>query len=299
MSIVPQKPTPLASTNWVTGETTYDVSQMSPAQIWRSAVALAATKARNALPESSGRIDKAVDLVLTDQVELLDNGQAMVKSQSQQGGTSYTLTNGRCECVDYERAPQSFCKHRLARGILVRARELAKEFTAAPGSITLGPDDHGEVVQRCQDPAPAPAAVVTSTRGLDCAGDLEPEPLTVADLEPEPVPSTPAVTIPPQFLVEIQGRKFVTFHGLLAMSHQQGLLSLAARFISVTADLALAEATAMFHDGRTFTEAADSTPQNVNSRIKAHFARMALTRAKARCLRDALNITYVCAEELD
>jgi hypothetical protein len=105
--------------------------------------------------------------------------------------------------------------------------------------------------------------------------------------------------MPAEFLVQIQGKPFVTFQGLLHLAHQQGLLSLTARFISVTADLALAEATAMFHDGRTFTEAADATPTNVNSRIKPHFARMALTRAKARALRDALNLAYVCAEELD
>jgi hypothetical protein len=107
------------------------------------------------------------------------------------------------------------------------------------------------------------------------------------------------VSIPPQFLVTIQGKPFITFHGLLHLAHQQGLLSLTAEFISVTADLALAKATAMFHDGRTFTEAADATPGNVNSRIKPHFPRMALTRAKARALRDGLNLAYVCAEELD
>jgi hypothetical protein len=127
---------------------------------------------------------------------------------------------------------------------------------------------------------------------------LVPEDLA-GGLDAEPVPASPAVTLPPQFLVTIQGKQFVTHHGLLALATQQGLLSLSAQFISVTAELALAEAPAMFHDGRTFTEAADSTPTNVNSRIKPHFPRMALTRAKARALRDGLNLAYVCAEELD
>lgn len=101
-----------------------------------------------------------------------------------------------------------------------------------------------------------------------------------------------------RYLVEIQGRQFVTFHGLLHLAHQQGLVSLAARFISVAPELALAEATATFQDGRIFTEAADATPGNVNARIRPHFPRMALTRAKARALRDALDIDYVCAAEL-
>jgi hypothetical protein len=37
----------------------------------------------------------------------------------------------------------------------------------------------------------------------------------------------------------------------------------------------------------------------VNARIRPHFPRMSLTRAKARALRDALNISMVCVEELE
>jgi hypothetical protein len=83
------------------------------------------------------------------------------------------------------------------------------------------------------------------------------------------------------------------------MAHQQGLLSLKAEFISVTDTLALAKARVEFCDGRLFEECGDATPGNVNARIKPHFARMALTRAKCRALRDALNLAYVCAEELE
>jgi hypothetical protein len=255
----------MSSVDWVTGETTYDVSQMDAAQIWRTAVALAATKARQALPACSTRVDRAIELVLNGAVELPDNGHAMVASQRENGVTGYTLTNGSCDCVDFARAPQGQCKHRLARGIAIRARQIATELGQAQEPVTLGPDD------LVLDQTPMPV----------------------------PVPVPPAGTIPPHFLVTIQGKPFITFHGLLHLAHQQGLLSLSARFISVTAELALAEATAMFHDGRTFTEAADSTPTNVNSRIKPHFPRMALTRAKARALRDGLNLAYVCAEELD
>lgn len=285
MSIVPQPPTPLATTDWVTGETTYDVSQMDAGQIWRSAVAIAAAKARKALPESLSRIEKAVALVLNNQVELLENGHAVVASQSKNGVTSYTIANGSCECADYERAPASLCKHRLARGLFIRAMELAKEFTSsAQRTVTLRAEDNGAVVQRCQEEH---ASVVPPL--------LPPAPGAVAAPEaPEPAPM-----IPTQFLVTIQGKQFVTFHGLLAMAHQQGLLSLKAEFISVTETLALARARAEFHDGCVFEECSDATPSNVNSRIKPHFARMSLTRAKCRALRNALNIAYVCAEELD
>ena len=62
---------------------------------------------------------------------------------------------------------------------------------------------------------------------------------------------------------------------------------------------ALAKATATFADGRSFTEAADAIPDNVNTGVRKHFARCALTRAKARALRDALNISTCAVEELD
>jgi hypothetical protein len=255
-----QTMTMIAQTDWVTGETTYNIAAMDPAQIWRSAVALAATKARQALPECHTRIDKAVELVLNNAVELLDNGQAMVASQSRGGEVTYHLANGMCDCPDYERAPAGQCKHRIARGLVLRAMQLAKELGQGSHTVTMTP----ETVHPDTEAAPPPA-----------------------------------LSIPSQFLVEIQGRKFVTFHGLLALAHAQGLTSLKAQFTTVTADLALAHAVATFQDGRVFEESGDATPTNVNSRIKAHFPRTALTRAKARALRDALNIHLVAVEELE
>ena len=105
------------------------------------------------------------------------------------------------------------------------------------------------------------------------------------------VQETPTHGIPAQYVTHLHGKPFVRYAGLLAMAHERGLVSLKARFISVTADLALAEADATFADGTTYSECADSTPQNVPPHIRPHFPRMALTRCKARCLRDALNIS--------
>ena len=120
------------------------------------------------------------------------------------------------------------------------------------------------------------------------------------DLDPDVPASVPeAVRIPPQFITELHGKAFVQYTGLLALAHERGLVSLKARLISVTPELALAAAEAVFADGRTFTEAADATPQNVGPQVKAHFTRMALTRAKARCLRDALNIGICSLEEVE
>lgn len=93
-----------------------------------------------------------------------------------------------------------------------------------------------------------------------------------------------------RWVKEIHGKSFVLYEGLLAMAHEQGLVRLHAKFISVDEKLALAFAFAKFKDGRKFFECGDATPSNVGAQVKAHFARIALTRAKARCLRDALNI---------
>lgn len=119
------------------------------------------------------------------------------------------------------------------------------------------------------------------------------------DAAPVPPQPRPVSTIPAEFVTTIHGKEFVQFAGLLAMAHAQGLTSLRAELVTVTPDLAVARATATFADGRTFTEAADATPDNVNAQVRKHFARCALTRAKSRALRDALNIAMVALEELD
>jgi hypothetical protein len=119
---------------------------------------------------------------------------------------------------------------------------------------------------------------------------------------PEPSQDEDAATSLPDTLkphiVHLHGKPFVQYAGLLALAHERGMITLKAHFISVTAELALAEAEATFADGKTYGECADSTPQNVGTKVKAHFPRMALTRAKARCLRDALNIGICTLEEM-
>jgi len=114
---------------------------------------------------------------------------------------------------------------------------------------------------------------------------------------PPPSP-TPKPTLS-KWVKQIHGKDFITYEGLLAMAFEQGLESLGAEFVSVTAELAIAKAWADFKDGRAFVESADATPNNVTPQIKQHFPRMALTRAKARVLRDALNIGMVSVEELE
>jgi hypothetical protein len=99
--------------------------------------------------------------------------------------------------------------------------------------------------------------------------------------------------------VHLHGKPFVRYAGLLALAHERGLAQLTACIEFHSDVLILASATATFSDGRVSTEWADAMPENVGAQVRPHWVRMALTRAKARCLRDALNIGLTALEELD
>lgn len=96
----------------------------------------------------------------------------------------------------------------------------------------------------------------------------------------------------------IKNRPYLPYAALLDIAHADGLQSISAEFITVTESLATAKATVKFKDGRIFTESGEATPTNVTSYVRPAFARMALTRAKGRALRDALNVDLMTAEEL-
>src|SRR5713101_7323679 len=65
------------------------------------------------------------EAVTAGDVELLAYGTARDASQSN-GQTIYHIVNGHCDCRDYEKAPDQWCKHRLAHAIAKRAYPVAK-----------------------------------------------------------------------------------------------------------------------------------------------------------------------------
>src|SRR5204862_3954189 len=95
----------------------------------------------------------------------------------------------------------------------------------------------------------------------------------------------------------MQGKGFVMFAGLLRLGHHRGLQILTADWTYNDGTLSLAKAVAVFPFGR-FEESGDASPDNVTQKVAPHFRRVALTRAKARVLRDALNVDMVSLEEL-
>lgn len=127
---------------------------------------------------------------------------------------------------------------------------------------------------------------------MPAPGDL---PTTAVDEPPAPVP----LRIPREYTVIIKGKTHVLYTGLVVTARLQGLMSLSADWTYNDAELSLAHAVCTFTDGRRYEESGDATPSNVGKGIAAHFRRVALTRAKARCLRDALGISECSVEELD
>lgn len=221
-------------------------------------------------PERLGAIARAHAAIIEGHVVPLDDGSGKVLSDDQH---TWYETNGTCSCAAGNF--QKPCKHLSAWRLYTRVAEKYAAHCAAlwheagDKSAGMAQDESGGMVT---PPYQAPA------HALD----------TVAE----------AHKVPKEYLKMILGNPFILYKGLLAMAHEAGLVELHAEFISVTAALALAKAEARFADGRRFTEAADATPENVGPTVKAHFARIALTRAKARTLRDALNIGICSLEEL-
>jgi hypothetical protein len=112
--------------------------------------------------------------------------------------------------------------------------------------------------------------------------------------------------IQPQFLTQRQGRDFVLYPGLVDAAHRSGLRSITTSLLQAPAkdndETAICRAVATFVDAAgdeyTFSGIGDANQHNVGKVIAMHRIRMAETRAKARALRDALNISVAAIEEL-
>gem|GEM_PF-927945 len=104
--------------------------------------------------------------------------------------------------------------------------------------------------------------------------------------------------IKPEFVTMIKGKRHIQHQGLVLAAQEDGLRSLVSDWTFNDAGLSLAHAVAIFEDGRRFENSGDATPENVTPMVKLHFRRVALTRAEARALRNALGIGDVAVEEL-
>jgi hypothetical protein len=102
-----------------------------------------------------------------------------------------------------------------------------------------------------------------------------------------------------EHVIERQGVQMVLYDGLLDEAHQQGLCRVSTTLLQAPTPengmLCIVYAVVETSKG-TFGGIGDATPENAGP-VKLHFIRMAETRAKARAMRDAVNIGMVTFEE--
>src|SRR5262245_15900511 len=97
-------------------------------------------------------------------------------------------------------------------------------------------------------------------------------------------------------------RETIAYAELLKLAHKEGLKSIATSLVLQPSEengrLAIVKAAVETERGH-FEGLGDADPGNVDDFLTPHLIRVAETRAKARALRDAVNVGVVSFEELD
>lgn len=239
--------------------------------MWTKAVNLVSDEAYSKLPATlKERITRATALAMQRQaIRYVGEGVWMVHGST---GT-HQVDAKLCTCEDFTRAqaPEGYCKHRLGVMMVRRVLKMHPEDLEHTPETVLGDSEE--------------ASELTA-----------PEDEETTELHTR----TGVVRVPRSQVEYLKGNKqpFIKFTGLLMLAHERGLISLDADWTLNEEKLSLARAVAVFPDNKVFKECGDSTPSNAQ-RVGEHWRRMSLTRAKARCLRDALGISAVAVEEMD
>jgi hypothetical protein len=105
-----------------------------------------------------------------------------------------------------------------------------------------------------------------------------------------------------KWIVNLSGRDYPLYAGILAEAHERGLQSIETTLIQVPGTendyTAIVMAVVRLKDGSSFEDYGDASPRNTSARVATALIRMASTRAKGRALRDAINVGQTMLEEL-
>src|SRR6267143_5837797 len=100
----------------------------------------------------------------------------------------------------------------------------------------------------------------------------------------------------------VGSKEVVLYAGLLSQAHEEGLARVRTSILQIPTEengrLAIIKAEVETSKG-LFEAIGDASPESVGEDLAPHLIRVAETRAKARALRDAVNVGVVSFEELD
>jgi hypothetical protein len=94
--------------------------------IFRESISQVADSIKETLPNSHGRIEKAIAIVLQDDVLPFEDGHRFAVG-SQSDTDLYYVLDDECSCPDSDRAPDGFCKHVISTWLYGRGTALATE----------------------------------------------------------------------------------------------------------------------------------------------------------------------------
>ena len=142
---------------------------LTPRQTFRQTVAAVAALAKAKLPtQVNGRVESAVKLVLSLDVEPQADGSILVGSSSDPM-KQYSLTGQACTCQDFARgqAPDGWCQHRIAAAIAKRVQALLPDPLKSIERMPAGVHGNAHTPQPLPE-APASVNVHLTIDGRDC-----------------------------------------------------------------------------------------------------------------------------------
>lgn len=106
-----------------------------------------------------------------------------------------------------------------------------------------------------------------------------------------------------KYIVNIKGKDFIMYAGVLNAAHEKGILCLETTIVQFPSkengNICICRASVIGSDCKqNFTDYGDAGPDSVDNKLLPHIIRIAATRAKARALKDYVNIGMCTVEEL-